>query len=95
MDANRETLAADKTITATDPFWQNLDTDGSNYNVDLPAEAKGLMFAIVNRDATQTLTVRDDSGVSTIITLAPGEGVFVGCDGTGWAPVGTVAGTPT
>jgi hypothetical protein len=83
-----ETLAGDRTVNArTDPDCLLLDPDGVNRNVDLPVESvsDGLFYWIRNTGTgTRSLTVRDDSGVTTIVVLANGEAALVKCDGTTW-----------
>ncbi len=82
---NIETLAADKTMAASDDFLQVLDPGGAGRNVDLPAEAEGLAYAIVNTaDAAETLTVREDAGATTIATVAQNERAICYCDGPTW-----------
>jgi len=86
-NVNTETLAADKTLTTTDPQVHFLDPGGANRNVDLPAEAAstGLAFELYNTaDAAEDLVVRDDSGVQTIVTISQNEAGIMRCDGTSW-----------
>lgn len=83
--ANIETLAATKTMTAGDDFLQVLDPGGAGREVDLPPEAEGLSYYIVNAaDAAEVLTVKDDAGAVTIGTLAQNERAVFHCDGTTW-----------
>lgn len=84
-DINRETLSADKVLSATDANWQSIDPGGAARNVDLPAEEAGLIFMIGNRaDAAEAITVRADSAGATLATLSQDDvGMFVS-DGTGW-----------
>lgn len=83
--SNVETLAAAKTIEADDPTFQVLDPGGAARDVLLPPEIEGKIVFIKNAaDAAEDLTVKEDSGVTTIGTVSQGEmGVFV-CDGTSW-----------
>lgn len=84
IPTNTETLSGDKTLTRTDSPVQFLDPDGAR-NVDLPAEEDGLFFIIVNRaDMAEDITVREDSGMTTIITVSQNEVGIVVCDGTNW-----------
>jgi hypothetical protein len=84
---NVETLAGSKTLTPQDATFQLLDCDGSGRDVNLPAEeaSQGLFFVIKNvTAATHAITVKDDSGVSTIDSIsAVSFGIFV-CDGSSW-----------
>jgi hypothetical protein len=51
----------------------------------LPAEEAGLFFVIVNSaDAAETLTVKEDSGTTTISTIAQNKAAILVCDGTTW-----------
>ena len=70
-----QTLAADLTLAAAHPWIQVLDPGGAARNVDLPPEEEGLMFWIINiADAAETITVREDAGVTTICTVAGSAG---------------------
>lgn len=83
---NTETLSGAKTLVAGDARIQALDPDGSNRDVNLPAEAssRGLMFWIKNTaGGAEILTIKDDGG-STICTPTENETAIVYCDGTSW-----------
>jgi hypothetical protein len=90
---NTETLAGTKTMTHDDVTYQILDPDGSNRNVDLPAEEEsdGLVFHIVNTGGAtaEVITIRNDAA-GTVGTLAGGTAANLGehgfcvCDGTTW-----------
>lgn len=84
--ANVETLAAGKTLAATDPRIQTLDPGGAGRDVTLPAAAvgvAGLEFRIANTaNAAEDLTVKD--ATATIITISQNEVGAVWCDGTTW-----------
>lgn len=83
--ANREALAGAKQLSRSDARIQNLDPNGGNRNVDLPPEQVGLEFVIGNRGSGgNTLTIRDDSGVATFVTLSNDDVAIASCDGTGW-----------
>jgi len=83
---NTETLSADKTIAVTDPMVHFLDPNGANRNVDLMPEISGQVVVIVNTaDAgSEDLIVREDGGVTTIVTIAQDEMAFLVCNGTVW-----------
>ena len=82
-DINVETLAADKTISAGDPQIQRLDPNGADRNVDLPPEVSGLILFIFNSGSSK-LTVREDSGSTSIAAVAANQsGIFIS-DGTNW-----------
>jgi autotransporter-associated beta strand protein len=84
---NTETLAGDRSILVTDKSVQYLDADGVDRNITLPAEASStdLIFTIVNvsNGAGEDLIIRDDTP-ATLITIGPGQGAKVSCDGTSW-----------
>jgi hypothetical protein len=64
-----------------------VDPNGGAQNLDLPAEASfgtGHLFIVNTANAAEAITVRDDSGASTIVTLAQNESGWVYCDGTAW-----------
>ena len=92
---NRETLAANKTLTHDDKTFQVLDPGGAARDVLLPAEKDGAIFIVANNaDAAENLVVKEDAGTTTIATVAQdGVGIFVS-DGTGWAGF-TVTGVVT
>lgn len=88
--ANVETLAGAKTLTVADAIFQRLDPDGSNRDVNLPAEASstGKTYRIVNdANGAEDLVVKDD-GASTIVTISQNEAAWVVCDGTAWFHMG-------
>jgi hypothetical protein len=53
-------------------MYQFFDPNGSNRNVDLPAEALGQSFFIAHVGGANTITVRNDAA-GTEATLAAGE----------------------
>lgn len=81
-----QTLGADVTIAADAPSLQFFDPGGSGRVVLLPAERAGAFFIIVNNaDAAENLTVKEDSGTTTIGVVHQNEiGMFF-CDGTTWS----------
>ena len=87
ININTETLAANKTLTATSEIVQFLDPGGAGRDVTLPAEASstGRLFIIVNTaDAAEVLTVKNDNG-DTICTPTQNEAAILVCNGTTWA----------
>jgi len=85
-DQESETLSANKTLTPQDSTVQQLDPNGSDRTVTLPAEAdcEAFWFVIVNTASTShKLTVQDD-GSNTIIVVHQDETGIVYCDGTDW-----------
>ena len=87
IDHNTETLNADRTILITDKPIQFLDANVADRNVTLPAEASStdLVFTILNvsNGVGEDLVIRDDTP-TTLITIGPGQGIRVSCDGTNW-----------
>jgi len=85
-DINTETLSADKVIAANDPMIHFLDPGGANRNVDLMPEVAGQIVIIVNTAdmGSEDLIVREDAGVTTIVTLTQNEMAFLTCNGTVW-----------
>lgn len=87
---NSQVLAGTLTLVAGSPQIQSLDCGGAGRTVLLPAEAdsKGLFFLFSNwSDAAETLTIKEDSNTTTIITVAQAKGGMVWCDGTQWRGV--------
>ena len=87
LDHNTETLNADRTILITDKPIHFFDANGADRNVTLSAEASStdLVFTIVNvsNGASEDLAIRDDTP-TTLVTIGPGQGTRVSCDGTSW-----------
>lgn len=82
--ANIETLTGTKALAASDDFLQVLDPDGAR-TVELPPEAEGLHYVIVNEaDMAEDITVKEDAGSTTIATVSQGETGAFWCDGTTW-----------
>ncbi len=93
--SNAETLAATKTLLDSDFPIQYLNPNGTNRDIELPAEAAtNHAFFFVNTDTVADLVVKDDSP-ATIITLPPGQSAILLSDGTTWlvANVGFVGTT--
>ncbi len=87
LGVNSQVLAGTLTLVAGSPQMQSLDCGGAGRTVLLPAEAdsKGMFFFFSNwSDAAETLTVKEDSNTTTIITIAQAKGGIVWCDGTQW-----------
>lgn len=84
---NTETLSGNKTMARSDSPVQFLDPGGANRNVDLPAEEEGLVYIISNEAdmGSEDLTVREDTGMTTVVTVSQNEVAIVVSDGTGWA----------
>ncbi len=83
----KQALGATWTIAVGMPQLQFLDPGGSGRTVLLPAEAdsKGLFFELVNTaDAAEDLTVKEDSGTTTIAVVGQGDSGLFFCDGTTW-----------
>lgn len=82
---NIQTLTG-TTSMPTNPNWLNfLDPGGATRELRLPAEARGLTLVIVNTaDAAEDLTVKEDSGTTTIGTISQNEMALLVCNGTTW-----------
>lgn len=93
--ANRATLTGTYTMDHDDKVVQVLDPGGAGRDVLLPTEKDGAFYIIANNaDAAEALAVKEDSGTTTIASVAQdGVGIFIS-DGTGWAGF-TVAGVVT
>jgi len=88
------TLSGDLTLTAKHPMILKLDPAASTRDVTLEAEAEcpGRVRWIINAaDADEDLVVKDDSGVTTIVTIDQNESAVVYCDGTAWTLIAVVA----
>lgn len=87
LDQNVEALSATKTLVVTDMVVQKLDPNGSDRDVNLPAEASStdLTFIIFNTGdgAAETLTIKNDAP-ATLGTLEPEMVGVYHCDGTTW-----------
>jgi hypothetical protein len=79
------TLAGTYTMTAQYRNIQKLNTSGANRNVLLPPEEDGMFYWFVNAaTAAENLVVKDDSGVTTVVTINQNEEAIVYCAGTTW-----------
>ena len=80
-------ISAEYVITVNHPPLVIIDPTGSTRDVLLPVEAdsEGLTFLILNvEDVSGDLTVKEDSDVTTIVTISDGGAAYVFCDGTTW-----------
>jgi hypothetical protein len=92
LNANSETLAANKTLVDADEPVQYLDPTASGYTVELPAEAStNHLFYFYNTSATYDLVVYDD-GATEIAAISPLTGSILLSDGIAW--VKAVSGGP-
>lgn len=86
--AKSRTLSGTLTLTTADARVQVLDPGGAGRNVVLPAEASMAgagPFIIVNAaDAAETLTVQDNDGSTTVLTIAQNFGAKFYSTGAGW-----------
>ena len=87
LDQNVQTLSGTKTLIATDLPIQKLDPNGSDRDVNLPAEASStdLVFFIFNQanGAGEDLVIKDDTP-TTLATIGPENVAMCSCDGTTW-----------
>lgn len=87
-----QTLGATLTMDADMSPLLTLDPGGAGRTVLLPPEEEGLTFVIINAaDAAEDLTVKEDSGTTTIATVSQAESALLVC-GIGLAGVLTWAG---
>lgn len=81
VSVNTETLAAGKTLTATDAKVQALDPGGAARNVDLPDMSDigfGEFIIINTADAAEVITVRDAANSNaTVCTPTQNEAARV------------------
>lgn len=80
---NVETIAGAKTLALESSTFQIINGGASDRDVGLPAETDGIWFWIKNSGASNALVVKD-VGLSTIATVAVGEGALFVCDGASW-----------
>lgn len=87
LATNVELLNADRTILTTDKPIQWFDANGASRNIILPAETSStnLIFIIYNdsNGAGENLIIQNDTP-TTLVTIGPGQGVRVACDGVNW-----------
>ncbi len=87
LNANTETLTANKTLVDGDEPIQYLDPSASAFTVELPAEGSANhIFYFVNTSTSDNLESQDDGAV-TIVTILPGMSAIVVSDGTSWKPI--------
>lgn len=78
------------TLTATSDMYQFIAPNGSNRNVQLPAESLGRTYFIVHTDGANTLTILNDAA-ATEATLATGECVTLISGASVWRAIkGTI-----
>lgn len=82
---NTESLAANKTIAASDP-WVHYFTPTAARNVTMPATTTVGTWLIFNMASTagRILTIKD-AAAATIGTIDVGQAALVMCDGTTWS----------
>jgi hypothetical protein len=94
-DANTETLAGTKTLTAADSYHQNLDPGGSARNLVCPSGTgtQGGEFFLVNAaDAAEAITVQQSDASTTVAVIDQNQSAHFVCNGVsaaaGWQIVG-------
>lgn len=87
--ANTETINATRELSDADTPFQILTASGGNQTVELAPEADTNHISVIeNGGASNNLVLKDDSGVTTFITLAPGEqAMFIPVKGKTWRVV--------
>lgn len=87
LQSNIQVLSAGLVLSINSPPLQFLDANGAARNVDMPNNTtKGAWYLITNTAAAAfALTVRDSTGVNTIVTVAQGKSALVFCNGSGIA----------
>lgn len=86
----KETLTAARTITGKEiQRYQGFvfDPGGTARTVTLPAEAAAddMILMIANEaDAAEDITVKEDAGSTTIVTISQNERALLWCDGVTW-----------
>lgn len=83
---NSETLTGNKTLGASSPQYQMLDTNGVNRDLTLPAGVTGMGFVVKNIGSTGgVITVKDSGGVPISGAIIPNTVCLVFLyTGTGW-----------
>ena len=87
---NTQTLTGDLTLNDASFQIQNLTPSGADRNVLLPPEAgTNHLFVFRNVSGTYKLVIKDDSGVTTFISVSPGQTVaVVPVGGSTWTVLG-------
>lgn len=86
------TLSGTLTLDGTYGDLLKLDPGGAGRTVLLWPEAtrKGVLVLIVNAaDASETLTVKEDSNTTTIASIGQNASCLLYCDGTSWTKLCT------
>lgn len=84
-------VTASGTVTLDSSYgnFMKIDPGGAGRTVLLPPESSGAWFYIQNTaDASETLTVKEDSNTTTIGSLAQNKAAIFVCDGTAWHIMG-------
>lgn len=86
---NVETITATKELADSDCPIQLITASGANRTVELAPEATTNHFTYIkNAGGSNNVLVKDDSGVTTFATLAPGEYAIFISDGAAWKELG-------
>lgn len=85
-NTNTETITATKELADSDCIYQVITASGASRTVELPPEGTANHpHLIYNTSAANTIPVKDDSGVTTFITLAADEwALFFPVSGEAW-----------
>jgi hypothetical protein len=86
--ATTKTLSGTEALAAGCAPIQFLDPGGAARIVKLPPETNTVIVIVNTADAAETLTVKDDSGSTTIDTIEQGFSKTFASDGTSWGVVG-------
>jgi hypothetical protein len=91
--ANTETISATKELTDADCQFQFITASGANRTVELAPEATTNHSTFIhNSGASNSVLVKDDSGTTTFVTLAPDDwAFFVSMNAEGWKMVSSSA----
>ena len=82
---NIQALGGTLTMPTNPNMLNFIDPGGATRVLLLPPEVKGMILVIVNTaDAVEDLTVKEDSGTTTIGTISQSEMALLVCDGTTW-----------
>lgn len=87
--SNTQTISGTLELDDGDYWLQVISPSGANRTVELSAEAVGNHITVIyNAGATYSILVKDDSGATTFVTLAPDEwAVFLPVSGERWIMV--------